>query len=462
MRVNKLQCFSVRIKPSHSSEEKKCIPWYINIYAVVLGVLSYFLTYGRQQPDDWASLWIGGALAKDGKWAHLYDHHPEDFSRIVGPVWTQYAEDIPSPVPHPFVQSPFVAQFLSLFQPWMSFEISLIVLTILTGWGLVIFLASSYYLWFQKRIPFVLLIPASCALWISEPVQTTFFLGQTSILIFAAIAYFLAQSDRRPLLAGIAIALAALVKITPAVVVVLLLFFAKRRKAALYALGSSIILTAISMMTAGLSPYQDWWERLGNIRSSAIVTRASQSFSSMILHGRREYPFFATQIDNPPVETVLVPYVVGAILMILAGTVAYMRKKYRYQILTVSVICVSTAISGLVWFHYFSLIVIAIMGIYVLSPHKNIFVPLATMAAVFFYPPLSGVVGVGLEVRTVFIFPWGGLSAFLVLILLMLLSAYDGLFYVRRKASENTENTQTEKILNKNPKKEAQEEYKAR
>ncbi|MDU4703238.1 MAG: DUF2029 domain-containing protein, partial [Corynebacterium sp.] len=104
----------------------------------LLGGLASLLAWnGRTQPDDWASLWVGGLLMDRGLESHLYDADPIDFTAMSGEVWPRLAQEVSAPFTHPFVQNPLFAKALGAISHVMSFETSVAWLLFLSGTAIV-------------------------------------------------------------------------------------------------------------------------------------------------------------------------------------------------------------------------------------------------------------------------------------------------------------------------------------
>lgn len=56
-------------------------------FALFTGLLTALIVTPQINGDDWASLWIGGILAKGGQWTEVYSIHPADFSATGSVLW---------------------------------------------------------------------------------------------------------------------------------------------------------------------------------------------------------------------------------------------------------------------------------------------------------------------------------------------------------------------------------------
>ncbi len=136
----------------------------VTLIALVCGFINALFWNGRQQPDDWSSLWIAGTLANQGDKEHIYDHDT-------------------SVAPHPYVHIPGLAELISPLTTLMDFDASVTGLTFISGLCLPILISASWALWAKTSIPFLVLVPATVAGWFLSAFQTGSWLGQTTPLI---------------------------------------------------------------------------------------------------------------------------------------------------------------------------------------------------------------------------------------------------------------------------------------
>lgn len=61
---------------AHASDFPPVMSWQLFVVSLLGGLSTLLAWNGRTQPDDWASLWIGGLLMSRGQEEHLYDAAP--------------------------------------------------------------------------------------------------------------------------------------------------------------------------------------------------------------------------------------------------------------------------------------------------------------------------------------------------------------------------------------------------
>lgn len=141
-----------------------------------------------------------------------------------GEVWPRLAQEVSAPFTHPFVQNPLFAKALGAISHVMSFETSGAWLLFLSGMAVVVLVAASYHLWFRSTMPWgIAALVTACVLALPTTLNS-FWIGQTTPLIVAGVAYGLAASRTRPWLAGIVLGVVASIKLTPYALIAVMLF----------------------------------------------------------------------------------------------------------------------------------------------------------------------------------------------------------------------------------------------
>ncbi|WP_419804474.1 glycosyltransferase family 87 protein [Terriglobus sp.] len=237
--------------------------------AFVAAGLVYFNVVVGADGDDLASSYVGCRLIATGQQDHLYAHDPKNFAAI-GPddPW-QHAADQGgfTAFLHPYVQTPlwgYALVPLCRHTMWNQFEWIFAVLALLSFAALV-FLVGRYWAPALLRP-----IPLACVLvvlWFLSPFQYSMQLMQTHVFFVLAMVAAVMLADRdRPVTAGLLLAIAATVKITPGVLVV---YWLVRRqwKAAAYAAAWSAALWIATRLIAGpqlMATYSATIERISH------------------------------------------------------------------------------------------------------------------------------------------------------------------------------------------------------
>lgn len=358
---------SPSLNRADQSRPPQVMSWPLIVLSALAGMAALLSWKGRTQPDDWASLWIGGLLMDRGQQAHLYDADFLDFSAMKGEVWLNAAREVSAPFPHPYVQNPLFAKVLAWLSRAMSFDTSTAWLLFLSGASIVVLVAASYHLWFRTTIPLGAASLVTVIVLVLPTTMTSLWLGQTTPLIVAGVAYGLAASLTRPRFAGVVLGLVASIKLTPYALVVVMLFFAYRRRAALWALYVTAALTVWMLISVDMSVISAWMSRVGEINDSVLVGGANQSLASTLATDLRNQALAVTVVRDYPSSVKLIPLSIAAGAALVTTAVAWWNKVYRFEILVVGAWLVAASFSAIVWIHYVLMLVTPLMGVAAMS-----------------------------------------------------------------------------------------------
>ncbi len=233
----------------------------------VVGWARHLHNYG----EDLSSSYIGCRLLAAGEGQHLYSHSSTNFSEVNDPVWDDMANRtgyFPVRLLHPYVQTPLWAYSLQPLCTRMNFR------PFCDGFLVLFMLCLSGTLWLVARYwtP-ALFHPVWIALiylglYRSEPFKYAIFLAQTHVLyLFMTVLALILAERRQAGWAGVLLALAAAVKITPGFLLLYWLM-TRRYRAALFFIGTSAALLAA---TVGLLGWGLMHTYVASLRSNADV-----------------------------------------------------------------------------------------------------------------------------------------------------------------------------------------------
>lgn len=354
------------------------ISWQTHLIGFLTGLVTLLVSRNPwQTADDFASEWIAGWVVREGSWDHLYDHEDLDFAIIWGPVWPRIAEEkAPTIFPHPFVQEPLVATFHGWLTHIMSFAQAYAILVVLSCWAAAVMIGAAWYIWTKKAAPTKFLFIALTLLWLTYPFQIGVNLGQTSLLVYGACTYAIAAADRRPILSGILLALATLVKLSPAIFVVIFLVFKKTRKAGVVSIIAGVFLGILSLLTAPWSVHLAWIHRMRAISKTAIVSPATESLESLWSYKKvweaedNWHRSPVLQLSPAPMAPKIITAVVTLAFVALLVWAACKYRNRAYAILSVGALSLITMSTGLTWHHYFVMIAVPLIPIYLYSERR--------------------------------------------------------------------------------------------
>lgn len=236
----------------------------------------------RVDGDDLSSSYVGCRLIAAGQQTHLYAHDPQNFAAI-GPdnPWQNAADQGGyTAFLHPYVQTPlwgYALLPLCRHTSWDGFEWIFAVLALLSFAALV-FLVALY--WAPTLLRPAPLVCVLVVLWFFSPFRYSMALMQTHIFFVLAMVAAVMLADRdRPLAAGLLLAFAATVKITPGVLVV---YWLVRRqwKAAAYAVAWSAALWITTRLIAGPELMATYSATIDRVSHTLLPAMNNQSLAA--------------------------------------------------------------------------------------------------------------------------------------------------------------------------------------
>lgn len=274
--------------------------------------------------DDLAASYMGCRLIAAHDTANLYSYDPSTFSDIDpdDDAWHAQAKQTGfEGFLHPYVQTPLWAWSLQPLCTHLRFVPFRIVFTILSLLSILAILWLVARFWTPS-----LLNPLALALLFlifsrTEPFRYAMVLMQTHVLyLFLTIASLLLAERRRALpesLAGILLALAAAVKITPGFLIIYWLL-TRRYRAALSATLASAVLLGAAILITGPAVFSTYITNLHRVAGTLLVSENNQSFAAWLMG--RYHP--ADELDEL-ISYVLPPALrIGSNLLVLASIVA--------------------------------------------------------------------------------------------------------------------------------------------
>jgi hypothetical protein len=225
---------------------------------------------------------VAGRLLRNGQKAYVYDHDPTLFHIVDSPVFFQAARQIGfRGTAHPFVQAPLIALAFAPLSD-LGFEALRLAWLLLS----VVCCAAGIYLSVCLYWP-ALNRPLTWGVGLAllsgfEPMTYGLWLGQTTPLIFLLVMLSLALLRwGRPLSAGALLALAAFVKITPALLA--LAWLGKRSRNALWGFFPTLfVLLAASVASCGLELNLTYLSILGSIGRKTLVAYNNHSLAAFL------------------------------------------------------------------------------------------------------------------------------------------------------------------------------------
>lgn len=381
---------------------------------ITILILAVFVAVGnvqfrKEEGEDLSSSYVGCRLVATGHTGVLYSFDAENFANIgdLTGTWKRLgkAGGFPGYL-HPYVQTPLWAYLLQPLCDHMMFEgfkqvFLMLVMLSLAG---VVWLVGRYWTpWVFHPLPIALL---TLGLWFSQPFRYAMYLMQTHALFFflTILGLVLAgRNDRRwngwwvAGWAGLAVACAAAVKLTP-IVLVLYWLPIGRWKAAVSTLFWTGVLGAVTVAAVGPGLTGAYLESLHRVSRVLLVAQNNQSFAAWTM-GRFYPPDEVFDIDSLPLPTAVR---LGSMALMLACTVAggwvdrrvgaRSKESARFPPVGAMMALIAlTIFAPIAWTHYFILLIAPVMVLLqaVRSSRRWWLLLLLAVAAALNYPPLA-------------------------------------------------------------------------
>lgn len=314
--------------------------------------------------EDLASSYLACKLILSGQSEHIYDYHPAYYSRVGSKVWAEEARSLSTPVRlHPYVQLPLWAFILTPLCSTLGLDVFstlFLVLEFSALAGIVVLVARMWAPQFHER-PWQLLALLS-VLSVSMPVIYMGYLAQTHPLFMFALLLAVYFADRdKPVRAGLALAIAACVKITPALFALYWLV-TRQWKAAGFFLLWMVALAVASILAMGMEINLLFVDNLTRISDILLLSRNNQSFAAWYFDGMA--PVASLKIRDLPTSGTLMQYGFIAIALVFIERLyaAEPEKRKVYHPFCVSLfLLVSLMFANIAWNHYYFVLVVPLM-----------------------------------------------------------------------------------------------------
>ncbi len=328
---------------------------------LILFVLGNLYRYRDAPSDDLTASYVGCRLLTTGDSAHLYVYDPTIFSEIPDDAaWDAAAAwgGIETYL-HPYVQTPLWAWSLRplcrlQFEPFKF----IFTLAYLLSFAACLWLAARF--WTPALLSPIPMSVLCLGLSISQPFRYAMALGQTHILfLLLVLASLILAERRRPGWAGLLLALAAAVKVTPAA---LILYWAltRRRTAALSAVGWSAGIALLTLVVARpLVPV--YLQDLNRIAHILLVSFNNQSLAATWLsHAGSSSSFLMLPLP----ASVRIASMLLLLVCTVAGALFDRRQTPAGRNLpfgAMIVLLATTLFAPITWTHYFIVLVAPLM-----------------------------------------------------------------------------------------------------
>ena len=247
-------------------------------------IRTYAWKVANSSGDDLSASYIAARLLATGQKGHLYSHDPVTFSDVKDSVWDEAADEGGFDESlHPYVQTPlwaFLLQPLAMHLQFRAFDV------LFTVWNACCFAALLWlvaWAWAPLFLHPFWMATVAAGLFLSEPFRYGMFLTQTHILfVLLTVAALILAERGHPVPAGIALALAAAVKLSPGVLVVYWLLTRRWRAAATMGI-ASVVLFLLTILATGWPTTAAYLQEVHRISRTLLVAFNNQSFVAWIM-----------------------------------------------------------------------------------------------------------------------------------------------------------------------------------
>jgi alpha-1,2-mannosyltransferase len=325
------------------------------IGAVVLFVDAFVVDYWGYDASDLEPVVVGGVLLEAGQADHLYDHDPGWFNRLDSPPHVDAARALGvRSAPRPFVMPPAIAVAA---RPLAG--VSYVVLgRILLIANLVAALAALVLLDRHFRLGLLTPLGAAAALVFLhqfEPMRSAAELGQTTPLVFLAIvgAFVLDARDRQ-VGAGLALAFATALKLTPGLLIVPLLLGRRWRALGAFAAAMAVVLL-VGVIGAGAAATATWLGRMVELSGQSFPAFNNQSLGGFLLRFERpmQEVFTWKLFSLAPAYRIASFALLGAGIAVCVWLERRARPELRRDLIWSVCVVLVLAVPSISWNHYY-------------------------------------------------------------------------------------------------------------
>jgi alpha-1,2-mannosyltransferase len=224
---------------------------------------------------------VAGRLVSADRTAHLYAHDPTFYNRVSDPEFSRAAAEVGSSFEStPFVYPPLVAYVMQFGSP-LQLHTTMLLWSLISTLLLLVGFYATVRIYLPHANPAWLAF-AFLALCTFEPLLYGLWLGQTTSAVFALMIGGIAlQRQERPVAAGICVAIAAYVKLTP-ILLALVWIWRGPRRAAVYCALALAALWGISVAVMGAGANLEYLHRVNEIRKVALVAFNNHSLLAFL------------------------------------------------------------------------------------------------------------------------------------------------------------------------------------
>ena len=339
--------------------------------ALALAILGFWAlwtlwSYWNELPPDLSAIYVAGWFWQNGEPGLIYDAPPHFFGGTP-PLWIGLVERIggPEATAFPYIYPPLWAALVAPVTGWMDalefsravyiLHLALIIASVFVAAHLARPRQMPYWSWALLAVAALMLsTSAKSALDQNQPTITTTFL-----LLFC-LDRLLSGKDRA---AGLCLALAAALKVTPALFVVILILERRFRAVAAFAVAGGL-LAGLSLLLCGIEAHWQFRDAVGRISDNGLISAVNLSLRTALYGIEALFDAVpAFDIEGRNVTIGGLPGWVGLALamgasMIAAGWLLRLRRLHEVARMPLSWLTIALIVplfGPLGWQHYYLL-----------------------------------------------------------------------------------------------------------
>lgn len=337
--------------------------------------------------DDLSSSYIACRLLASGASAHLYDHHATLFHVVATPVWKSTALDAGFlGFLHPYVQTPLWAWGLQPLCTQLDFDAFSALFLGLALLSLVITIEIVARTWAPVFLSPISLIILLSAIALTTPFQYAMWLVQTHALFLAmSVAAIVAAGRGKSALAGALLAMAAAVKITPALLLLYWLIIGQRRAAAWF-MACSICLLLITGLATGPSVLESYFLSMQRVSDVLLVAYNNQSLVAWLTDLQGSSIDLKSWRIHALTPTLKIVSLLSSLSIVLVAAWKARQTQESGRFISIALIGL-TIFSPIAWTHYYLVLIPAVMVLMQIGGRK--WLPVAVIVLLLNMPPLA-------------------------------------------------------------------------
>lgn len=332
-------------------------PQYLIVGSLIAFVVATWISWHNSPGDDLSSTYFACRLMATGNQKAIYAHDAERFHVVHDPAWQVAADEVGfKGFLHPYVQMPLFAASLRPLCMSMTFDTfnSLFVLFNAIAIAAMAWLATKWLA--PSAVSPLPILGILLWLWFSLPFRYTMFLTQTHPVFLLATLGALVLAERHfASSAGVLLACAAIIKITPALLLLYWAISGKWKSIAWFLLAATgLVLTSLALTGTELNfAFLSELKRISNV---LLVSWNNESLAAFVMGYYYPSEIMDWRMLPLPVWLRLTGICIALCTISLAG---WLRRLGAEEGATVSIALISmTVFAPIAWSHYYIILMV--------------------------------------------------------------------------------------------------------